>query len=97
VDAFGPVRRIYEAGHAGQHPHGEFELKASIRKQSPERAHEDGQRTFQLHTLLEDAEPEVLEAGVQQGLRLLRNLKSPLTARAPENSDASEWVKQIGG
>ena len=93
---FDPVRRIFEAGHAGQHHHGEFEPKTSPRGRSPEQALEDGQRTFQLHSLLKDAEPEVLEAGVQQGLRLLRNLRSPLTARAAETLDASEWVKQIG-
>lgn len=95
ADTVDPVRRIFEAGHAGQHHHGDFELKASPREQSPEQAHDDGQRTFQLHTLLKDAEPEVLEAGVQQGLKLLRNLKSLLTARAPDNQDSLQWVEQI--
>lgn len=96
ADTSGPARRISEAGHTGQHHHGDFELRASPREQSPEQTHRNGQRTFQLHTLLKDAEPEVLEAGVQQGLKLLRNLKSLLTARAPEYQDSLQWVEQIG-
>lgn len=89
----GRGRDICEADHAGRHHRGGLEPEASMKEQSSEQ--DDSQRTFQLHTLLKDAEPEVLESGVQQGLRLLQDLKPPLT-RASDNPDTSEWLKQIG-
>lgn len=92
ADDFGLGRDICKAEHAGQHHRGGFDSKASMKEEPSEQ--DDSQRTFQLHTLLKDAEPEVLEAGVQQGVRLLQDLKLPF--RASDNPDTSEWLKQIG-
>lgn len=53
------------------------------------------QQSFQLHDLLKDAEPEVLEISVKQGLKLLEKLKKPLTSKASQDSDAPQWIQQI--
>ena len=53
-------------------------------------------KTFQLPSLLKDASPEMLEASVEQGVKLLDQLKAPLLARVENNPDAEQWVQQIG-
>lgn len=84
------------------------EAKAAVRKEldesrrdrsrspSPASVQDEGQQNFQIHSLLKDAEPEVLEASVDQGVKLLSKLKAPLQTKAPDSSDASQWVQQIG-
>ena len=59
-------------------------------------APETEQPGFQLHTLLSDAGPEVLESSVRQGVKLLEKLKQPLESKASDSSDASQWIEQIG-
>ncbi|KAL8700510.1 MAG: hypothetical protein Q9201_005409 [Fulgogasparrea decipioides] len=83
----------------------ENEVKADIRKELDNPAHdtslsqasvqEESQQSFQIHSLLKDAEPEVLEASVDQGVKLLQKLKAPLQTKAPESSDALQWMQQI--
>lgn len=51
---------------------------------------------FQLQSLLKDATPEQLEASVEQGLKLLDQLKAPMSDEANSGSDAAQWVQQIG-
>lgn len=51
---------------------------------------------FQLQSLLKDATPEQLEASVAQGLKLLDQLKAPMSSEATDSTDASQWVQQIG-
>lgn len=51
---------------------------------------------FQLQSLLKDATPEQLEASVAQGLKLLDQLKRPMSDEATNGSDATQWVQQIG-
>lgn len=52
-------------------------------------------KTFQLQTLLNDAGPQRLEASVEQGLKLLDQLKAPLLAKVENNPDAKQWIEQI--
>ncbi|KAI4255106.1 MAG: hypothetical protein LQ352_002735 [Teloschistes flavicans] len=59
-------------------------------------AQDEGQPSFQIHHLLKDAEPEILESSVDQGVRLLQRLRKPLESKAPDSSDAMQWVQQIG-
>lgn len=51
---------------------------------------------FQLQSLLKDATPEQLEASVVQGLKLLDQLKTPMSNVATSGSDTAQWVQQIG-
>lgn len=51
---------------------------------------------FQLQSLLKDATPEQMEASVVQGLKLLDQLKAPMSDEATSGSDAAQWVQQIG-
>lgn len=57
---------------------------------------DEGQHSFQLHHLLKDSEPELLEASVDQGVKLLQRLRNPLESKAPNSPDAMQWMKQIG-
>lgn len=50
---------------------------------------------FQLQSLLKDATPEQLEASVVHGLKLLGQLKTPMSDEATSGSDAAQWVRQI--
>lgn len=51
---------------------------------------------FQLQNLLKDATPEQMEASVVQGLKLLNQLKAPMSDEATSSSDVAQWVQQIG-
>ena len=102
----GPIRRAYiAAGASGMPIHKNVEPKAldaehaftgRDRSQSHTLAQEEeGQQSFQLQTLLKDAEPEVLETSVEQGVKLLQKLKEPLQAKAQDSPDALQWIQQI--
>ena len=54
------------------------------------------QQFFQLQNLLKDASPEVLERGVEQGVKLLGDLRAPMLEKAEGSSDAGQWIQQIG-
>ena len=54
------------------------------------------QRFFQLQTLLKDAPPEMLEHGVEQGVKLLEDLRAPMLDKLEGSSDAAQWIQQIG-
>ncbi|KAL8709618.1 MAG: hypothetical protein Q9220_005710 [cf. Caloplaca sp. 1 TL-2023] len=56
---------------------------------------EEKRRVFQLQALLQDANPEILERGVQEGVRLLEGVKAPMVEKLAENADAQQWIKQI--
>ena len=62
--------------------------KAELEEQSP--------KTFQLQTLLKDADPQMLESSVEQGVKLLDQLKAPLVAKMDNNPDVEQWIQQIG-
>uniref|UniRef100_A0A093UP25 Nuclear GTPase SLIP-GC n=1 Tax=Talaromyces marneffei PM1 TaxID=1077442 RepID=A0A093UP25_TALMA len=49
---------------------------------------------FSLQTLFTDCTSELLEAGVEHGVKLLEHLKEPLRRVAPD-LDAAEWLKSI--
>lgn len=53
-------------------------------------------RTVQLQTLLKDATPELLEASVEQGVKLLDQLKGPMLDKVADTTDTAPWVNQIG-
>lgn len=54
------------------------------------------QQFFQLQALLKDAPPETLERGVEQGVKLLENLRAPLLDKVESSPDADQWIQQIG-
>ena len=54
------------------------------------------QKTFQLQTLLKDASPQMLEASVEQGVKLLDRLKGTMLEKLPNSVDAEQWIQQIG-
>lgn len=56
---------------------------------------EQKQKTFQLQTLLQNATPKMLEDSVQQGVKLLDKLKTPLAAKMANSPDAEQWIQQI--
>ncbi|KAL8946392.1 MAG: hypothetical protein Q9222_007207 [Ikaeria aurantiellina] len=68
----------------------------STRSPSPPIKGEPKQRTFQLQALLQDANPDVLEHGVEEGLRLLDRIKAPMADKLADNADAQQWIKQMG-
>ena len=72
------------------------ELQEGRRSLSPSSVRDEGQQSFQIHRLLKDAEPEILEEGVDQGVKLLQKLKALMQEKASNGSDASQWIKQIG-
>lgn len=51
--------------------------------------------TFQLQTLLKDAGPKMLESSVEQGVKLLDQLRVPLLDKMENSSDAEQWIQQI--
>lgn len=52
--------------------------------------------TFQLQKLLTEATPELLETSVEEGVRLLENLKSQMLTDSAASTDATQWIQQIG-
>lgn len=54
------------------------------------------QQFFQLQVLLKDAPPETLERGVEQGVKLLEDLRAPLLDKVEASPDAAQWIQQIG-
>ena len=56
---------------------------------------EQSQKNFQLQTLLKDAGPEMLETSVEQGVKLLDQLKAPLLSKMANSPDAEQWIQQI--
>lgn len=99
-------RQIYE-NYARNNPHGKkpnvkFEpIKANLKMKDILPVGDPGQDSqqnmdFQLQSLLKDATPEQLEASVAQGLKLLDQLKAPLSGEATGGSETSQWVQQIG-
>ena len=58
---------------------------------------EDNRReTFQLQKLLIDATPDLLERSVEEGVRLLDNLKGQMLTDSAASTDATQWIQQIG-
>lgn len=53
------------------------------------------QKSFQLQMLLKDAGPEMLETSVEQGVKLLDQLKAPLLSKMENSPDAEQWIQQI--
>ncbi|KAF6221297.1 hypothetical protein HO133_002152 [Letharia lupina] len=56
---------------------------------------EQKHKSFQLQTLLKDAGPRMLEASVEQGVKLLDQLKDPLLNKMETSPDAEQWIQQI--
>lgn len=54
------------------------------------------QHNFQLQELLKDASPEALESSVEQGVKLLERLKTPMVSKIDDTPDAKQWIDQIG-
>lgn len=52
--------------------------------------------TFQLQKLLTEATPELLETSVEEGVRLLDNLKGQMLTESAASADAMQWIQQIG-
>ncbi|KAL8711916.1 MAG: hypothetical protein Q9225_007039 [Loekoesia sp. 1 TL-2023] len=52
-------------------------------------------RTIQLQTLLRSGNPDVLEAGVQEGMKLLDRLKGVMLDRMEDDLHAEQLLKQI--
>ena len=67
------------------------------RSESKTSTYEGGQLSFQLQNVLKEAEPEVLETSVAQGLKLLQKLKERLQSKAQDSPEAMQWTQQIGG
>ena len=63
---------------------------------SPAEVDDQHQTTFQLQTLLNDASPQMLEASVEQGVKLLDRLKGPMVEKLQNGVDAGQWIQQIG-
>ncbi len=59
-------------------------------------AESPAQQFFQLQSLLKDAPPDMLERGVEQGVKLLENLRKPLLEKLEGSPDAAQWIQQIG-
>lgn len=59
---------------------------------SPERR----QKAFSLQNLLKDASPGILESSVEQGVKLLEDLKKPMLNKIGDTPDAKQWIAQIG-
>lgn len=62
----------------------------------PSGSQDSPKETFQLQKLLTEATPELLETSVEEGVRLLDNLKGQMLTDSATSSDASQWVQQIG-
>ncbi|CAF9943183.1 MAG: hypothetical protein ALECFALPRED_010769, partial [Alectoria fallacina] len=56
---------------------------------------EQKHKSFQLQTLLKDAGPKMLETSVEQGVKLLDQLKAPLLNKMGNSPDAEQWIQQI--
>ena len=52
--------------------------------------------TFQLQKLLTEATPELLETSVEEGVRLLDNLKGQMLTECAASADVTQWIQQIG-
>ena len=60
-----------------------------------EETEEQKHKSFQLQMLLKDAGPKVLEASVEQGVKLLDQLKAPLLDKIEHSPDSEPWIQQI--
>lgn len=56
---------------------------------------EQKHKSFQLQTTLKDAKPEVLENGVEEGVKFLHRLKAPLVDKMENSPDAEQWIQQM--
>lgn len=57
---------------------------------------EQKRKHFQLQTMLRDADPQMLEKSVEEGVKLLDDLKIPLVNKMSDSPDAEQWIQQIG-
>ena len=62
----------------------------------PVEVDDEHQKTFQLQTLLKDATPQMLEASVEQGVKLLDRLKGVMVEKLQSTVDAEQWIQQVG-
>ncbi|KAL8998150.1 MAG: hypothetical protein Q9188_006160 [Gyalolechia gomerana] len=68
----------------------------TIQSANPATGIEDqGQKHFQLSTMLKDATPETLEASVEASVKLLDALRTPLSEKMANSPDADHWIQQI--
>ena len=52
-------------------------------------------QTMQLQKVIQCAPPYVLEVGVKEGVKLLKQLDLPMSLKSADNRDVGEWVKRI--
>lgn len=52
--------------------------------------------SFQIQTIFKDASPEQLEFGVEEGVKLLDQLKGQMHDQVAQSADAGQWTVQIG-
>ena len=94
------VRDSEKSGIGASSPRPDFNFKEGLPiKDDPDYSNEaelPKQQFFQLHALLKDASPEMLEMGVEQGVKLLENLTTPMLDKVEDSPDAAQWVQQIG-
>ena len=63
---------------------------------TPVEVDDEHQKTFQLQRLLEGATPQMLEASVEQGVKLLDRLKGVMVENRQSTVDAEQWIQQVG-
>lgn len=63
---------------------------------TPVEVDDEHQKTFQLQTLLKDTTPQMLEASVEQGVKLLDRLKGVMVEKLQSTVDAEQWMQQVG-
>ena len=63
---------------------------------SADEIEEQSPRTIQLQALLKNAGPQMLESSVDEGVKVLDQLKVPLIAKMENDTDAQHWIQQIG-
>lgn len=76
--------------------HGAPAASRTIQSANPATGIEDqGQKHFQLSTMLKNATPEILEASVEASVKLLDALRTPLSEKMANSPDAHHWIQQI--
>ena len=90
-----------EAGTtANSDPQQSIEEDSPSKKSEPagptEEVEGEQQKSFQLQGLLKDAGPEMLEQSVEEGVKLLDDLKGPLIEKMTNDQDSEQWLQQIG-
>ncbi|KAI4191591.1 MAG: hypothetical protein LQ348_003488 [Seirophora lacunosa] len=92
-----PIKKESTQGSIAQSPSSQLQAtnSASPKPESIAEVDDQGQKHFQLSSMLKDASPQLLESSVDASVQLLDTLRAPLADKMVNSPDAEHWIQAI--